>query len=77
VKYVLYAILIYLAYGLIFKLIIPVYLASRKIKKQFREMSARMEEQRQQQEGFSTQPQNPGPSSRVNPEDYIEFEEMK
>ena len=52
-KYVFYAILIYLAYQLIFKLIIPVYIASRRFKKQFREMHARMQEQMQQQQQAS------------------------
>lgn len=77
VKYVLYAILIYLAYQFIFKLVIPVYLASRKIKKQFREMNNRMEEQMRQQQGFAAEPQPSQPGTRVNPEDYIEFEEVK
>jgi len=77
VRYVLYAILIYIAYQFIFKLVIPVYLASRKIKKQFREMHSQMEEQRQQQQGFATQSPDPAPGTRANPGDYIEFEEVK
>lgn len=77
VKYVLYAILVYIAYQFIFKLVIPVYLASRKIKKQFREMHSRMEEQMQQQQGFATRPADPKPEPGANPGDYIEFEEIK
>lgn len=76
-KYVLYAILIYLAYQFIFKLVIPVYMASRKIKKQFREMHSRMEEQMQKQQNFTTPHSDAPPASGVNPEDYIEFEEVK
>jgi hypothetical protein len=82
VKYVLYAILIYLAYQFIFKLVIPVYMASRKIKQGFREMQEKMQqqsgfEQERQQNGFD--PQNPSSKAgpKANPGDYIEFEEVK
>jgi len=44
-KILLYAILIYFLYLLIFRLVIPVYLASRKIKQGFREMQEKMESQ--------------------------------
>lgn len=77
VKYIFYAILIYLAYQLIFRLIIPVYFASRKIKQQFREMQDRMEEQRQRQEDFRSPQQKPPPATGASPGDYIEFEEVK
>lgn len=77
----MYAILIYLAYMLIFRLIIPVYLASRKIKQGFREMQEKMQEQMRQQQGFSQQsgPQTapPNPGSAASRDDYIEFEEVK
>lgn len=76
-KFVLYAILIFLAYRLIFKLVIPVYLASKKIKQGFREMQEKMQEQARQQQGFNPQPTAPKKESRVNNDDYIEFEEVK
>ena len=85
-KYVLFAILAYILYQFIFKLVIPVYLASQKIKKGFREMSARMnhsdgqsrmQEQKQQQQGFTPQSSAADPSSQSKAGDYIEFEEVK
>ncbi|MFZ9388137.1 MAG: hypothetical protein ACO25B_09670 [Chitinophagaceae bacterium] len=80
-RIILYAILIYFAYMLIFRLIIPVYLASRKIKQGFREMQEKMQEQMRQQQGFSPQPgpqsTPPNPGSSVSHDDYIEFEEVK
>ncbi len=76
-KYVLYAILIYIAYQFIFKLVIPVFMASRKIKQGFREMQEKMQEQMRQEQGYTPQSTPPKPDSRVNKDDYIEFEEVK
>ena len=76
-KYVLYAILIYIAYQFIFKLVIPVFMASRKIKQGFREMQEKMQEQMRQEQGYTPQSTPQKPDSRVNKDDYIEFEEVK
>ncbi|NOT50016.1 MAG: hypothetical protein HOP10_01905 [Chitinophagaceae bacterium] len=75
-KYLLFALLAYLAYQFIFNLVIPVYRTSRKIKKGFREMHSRM-----QQESAATS-HHPGnfeakPASKPKAGDYIEFEEIK
>jgi hypothetical protein len=72
VKYVLYAILIYVLYQFIFKLVIPVYQTTQKIKKGFREMNNRMN---QQESSGSASSQRPGPKTRAG--DYIDFEEVK
>ena len=76
-KYILFAILAYILYQFIFKLVIPVYLASRKIKKGFREMHSRMQEQMQEQQGFSSQTSSTDPPPKTKAGDYIEFEEIK
>ena len=76
-KYILYAILAYILYQFIFKLVIPVYLASRKIKKGFREMHSRMQEQMQEQQGFTSQTSSTDPPPKTKAGDYIEFEEIK
>ena len=80
-KYILFAILAYILYQFIFKLVIPVYLASRKIKKGFREMQSRMQEQMQQQQqqqsGYAQQSESSQPDSKYKAGDYIEFEEVK
>lgn len=75
-KYILFALLAYILYQFIFKLVIPVYLASRKIKKGFREMQSRMQEQMQQQ-GYSPQSSATEPPKKTKAGDYIEFEEIK
>jgi len=81
-KYVLMAIGLYILYQFIFKLVIPVFIASRKIKKGFREMQSRMQEQMQQQQqqqqsGYTQQPETSQPDSKFKSGDYIEFEEVK
>jgi hypothetical protein len=76
VKYILYAILAYILYQFIFKLVIPVYRASRKIKKGFREMHSRMEEQMKQQQGYTPQQNSAKPEPKKKAGDYIDFEEM-
>lgn len=78
-KYVLYAFLLYIGYVFVFKLVIPVYMASRRFKKGFREMQDKMNEQFQQQQ---QQYNNPSAGTKpVTPKastgDYIDFEEVK
>jgi hypothetical protein len=78
-KYVLYAILAYMLYQFIFKLVIPVYTTTKKVKKGFREMQSRMEEQMRQQQGYNPEP-TPAPAEpkpKTKAGDYIEFEELK
>jgi len=72
VKYVLFAILIYVLYQFIFNLVIPVYQTTRKIKKGFNEMNTRMNQQQQ-----STPSPSQGPVSKTKAGDYIDFEEVK
>lgn len=80
-KYVLFALLAWVLYQFIFKLVIPVYRTTRKIKKGFREMQEKMNEQyrqQQQQQGYADggPTTNTGPS-KVSKGDYIDFEEIK
>ena len=58
-------------------MIIPVYKATKKIKKGFREMHGRMNGGKNQQPGTSQQP-FPGTSpSKKSASDYIDYEEIK
>lgn len=83
VQFVLYAILAYIAYQFIFKLVIPIFMTTRKIKKGFREMQSKMDEQMKQQQpqqGFRPQASKdttPKPEPKVSGKDYIDFEEIK
>ena len=64
----------YLAYQLLFNLIIPVYKASRKIKQGFREMHERMNSQMKQPSESDVPNQAAQPD---HSDDYIDFEELK
>ena len=70
-KYVLFALLAYILYQFIFKLVIPVYQASQKIKKGFGEMH--MKQQQNQPNASAKTPDEP----KVKAGEYIEFEELK
>lgn len=76
-KYVLYALLAWFLYKLIFRFIIPIVITTRRMKKKFREMHARMEEQQKDQQNFSPPSSHQKPSSPTRNEDYIDFEEVK
>lgn len=76
---ILYILLAWFLYNLVFKFIIPVYRASKKMKQQFREMQETMQERvRQQQGGQASQAQQAQSNSKPKPAgDYIDFEEVK
>jgi hypothetical protein len=71
---------LYLLYKLIFDFIIPVFKTTQQVKKQFRDMSTRMQDQMNQQpppspRSFNNEPKPSGTSAKKD--DYIEFEEIK
>lgn len=71
--------MLYLLYKLVFDFIIPVVKTTKKVKKQFGDMNAQMEEkmkqQRQQSAHFNSSTKTPPPSSKRD--DYIDYEEVK
>ena len=76
-RYLLYAFLIYLAYRLVFHFIIPIYKTTRQVKKQFREMHSRMQDNMGQQPPYQ-QPVTPVTENKNQQAgDYIDFEELK
>ncbi len=80
-RIILIALMIYLAYRVIFHLVIPIYRTTKQVKKGFREMQEQMNEQvRQQQQGQASTKQQDQSSSynkKAPAEDYIDFEEIK
>jgi hypothetical protein len=76
-RYLFFAFLIYLAYRLVFHFIIPIYKTTRQVKKQFREMHSRMQDNMGQQPPYQ-QPVTPATENKNQQAgDYIEFEELK
>ncbi len=74
-RIILYSILILLAYNVVFKLIIPIFRATRQVKKGFKDMQDKMNEQMNQQPGFQKTSNSTTEKKPVG--DYIEFEEVK
>ena len=73
---------LYLLYKLIFDFIIPVAKTTSKVKKQFSEMSAQMQDKMNQQTAASQKVPNAPvtnttSTSKGKNDDYIEFEEIK
>ena len=76
-RYLFFAFLIYLAYRLVFHFIIPIYKTTRQVKKQFREMHSRMQDNMSQQQPYQ-QPVTPATENKNQQAgDYIDFEELK
>ena len=76
-RYLFFAFLIYLAYRLVFHFIIPIYKTTRQVKKQFREMHSRMQDNMSQQQPYQ-QPAAPATENKKQQAgDYIDFEELK
>ena len=68
--------LAYLAYQVIFKLVIPIYRTTRQVKRTFRDMQDRMQAQTGEAPAYSTT-SNAKPQKDKVGGDYIEFEEVK
>ena len=76
-RFLFYAFLLYLAFKLVFDLIIPVYKTTRRLKKGFREMQDRMKEHAEPyNQGNKAAPQV-NETKKTEPSDYIDFEEIK
>jgi hypothetical protein len=80
-KILFYIFLAYMLYNLVFKFILPVYRTTRRVKKGFREMQDRMNEQMRQQQGYggstSSKPHIKPETNSTATGEYIDFEEVK
>jgi hypothetical protein len=73
--------LIYILYKLVVDFIIPIYQTSKRVKKQMREMNARMQEQMNRDSYRDNEPHSTSTKTTkqepVKQGDYIEYEEIK
>jgi hypothetical protein len=76
-RFLLYAILFYLAYQFIFNLVIPLFKTGRQIKKGFKEMHQRMNEQFSEQQPPVSSSASDNTKTKTPAKDYIDFEEIK
>lgn len=74
-KILFYGFLIYLAYQLVFNFIIPVYKTTKQVKRGFREMHEKMNEQVRKRQ--NPPEASPNKSTQEPVGDYIDFEEIK
>ena len=70
---------LYLLYKLVFDLIIPVFKTTQQVKRQFGDMSARMQDQMSQQQPPANSFNNAtkAGATSAKKDDYIDFEEVK
>lgn len=82
VRYILFALGLYIIYKVVFDLIIPIFRTTQKIRQQFGDMQQHMQDQMNAtQNGYRN---NPSPSQppaneqqKAKSGDYIDFEEVK
>jgi len=80
VRYILLGLAIYVVYKLLFDVIVPVYKASRKIRRQFSAGHNQMRDQMNAtQNAYSNNQNNRPPEQKKTTKagDYIDFEEIK
>jgi len=83
-KYILYFFLLYFSFQFIFRVVVPLFLAGRQLRKGFKQMKQQMETQfRAQQNPIDAFPTDSAthswtkPSPNPSKENYLEFEEVK
>ena len=74
-RIVFIAIAFYLAYRLVFDLIVPVYRSTKHMKRQFNNMQDHMHQKNNEQETYTKNSNQT--SSKIKVGEYIDFEETK
>ncbi len=73
--FLFYCFLAYLLYNIIFKFVIPVYRATKQVKRGFRDMQDRMNQHAQQPNTHNKTTKASEPVAKKD--EYIDFEEVK
>jgi predicted PurR-regulated permease PerM len=79
-RFILFALVIYIIYKVVFELIIPIFRTTQKIRRQFGDIQQHMQDQMNNtQNGYSNQTQPPSEPKKTTTRagDYIDFEEVK
>ena len=77
-KIILWAFLIYIIYRFVFEFLVPVYKATQKIKKGFRDMQEKVNENvNQQQQNASSTNSDTNQNKKETLGEYIDFEDVK
>lgn len=82
-RYILWALLAYFIYRFVVGFLIPVFIASRRLRRQIKTFNANVQQQQEQaQQHFQQQQAGGATQQKTAPQqekagDYIEFEEVK
>jgi hypothetical protein len=82
IQFVITVFIIYIVYKFITRFLIPVFVTTRAVRKQFRSIKEEFEHAQQKATGFNNtsaaaEPTPKPKNNAVNPKDYIDFEEVK
>jgi hypothetical protein len=85
-RYILYFFLLYFAFQFIFRVVVPLFIAGKQLRKGFKQMKEQMENQLRQEQPYASgssqqRAHQAGPQAaqpaKPNREDYLDFEEVK
>jgi len=80
-RFILFALGIYMLYKVVFDLVIPVFRTTQKIRRQFGNMQQHMQDQMNATQngpaGHNQSQPSPTEQKKSRAEDYIDFEEVK
>lgn len=80
-RFILFALGLYIIYKVVFGLVIPIFRTTQKIRQQMGDMQQRMQDHANQQNGYTnnTSPNQAPPQAdkKTRAGDYIDFEEVK
>ncbi|HTE10962.1 MAG TPA: DUF4834 family protein [Chitinophagaceae bacterium] len=78
-RFILFALGIYIIYKVIFDLVIPVFRTTQKIRRQFGDIQQHMQDQMNTTQNGYNAPSQPSPpeQKKTRAGDYIDFEEVK
>lgn len=76
-SFLFFTFLFYVLFKLVVNFIIPIYRTTRQVKKSFREMQQKMQEQQNSSASYHQTPRNATPKGQKPQGDYIDFEEVK
>ena len=76
-KIILWGFFIYILYRFVFEFLVPVYKATQKLKKGFRDIQEKANENAKEQQTASAASVNPNENKKEPLGEYIDFEEVK
>ncbi len=76
-SYILLALFILIMYNFVTRFVLPIYMTSKRVKEQFRNIREQQEAYQKQYQQQQHPPQQEAPREKEKVGEYIEFEEVK